>query len=147
MKRETLFLKIAISIIGLSILALSIAGLFWLPSHPASSSYAHLLYPIVIMMYLSVILLFISLYKAFNLLINIDKDMAFSEKSTKELKGIKYCALIICALYLVMIPFVFLVADKDDAPGLIIFGMIPIFVSAVVAVFTSLFQKLLMKSR
>ena len=50
---------------------------------------------------------------------------------------IKYCAIIICALYLVMMPFVFLVADKDDAPGLIIFGMIPKFVSAVVAVFTS----------
>ncbi len=146
MKKETLLLKIAIAIIGLTVLALSIAGLFWLPSHPVSSSYAHLLYPIIIMMYVSAIPFFIALYKAFNLLTNIDKDMAFSEKSAVELKGIKYCAIIVCALYLVMMPFVFLVADKDDAPGLIIFGMIPIFVSAVVAVFASLLQKLLIKT-
>ncbi|NLB42567.1 MAG: DUF2975 domain-containing protein [Clostridiales bacterium] len=146
MKKETLLLKIAIAIIGLTVLALSIAGLFWLPSHPASSSYAHLLYPIIIMMYVSAIPFFIALYKSFNLLFNIDKDMAFSKQSTKELKGIKYCAIIICALYVVMMPFVFLVADKDDAPGLIIFWMIPIFVSAVFAIFTSLFQKLLTKA-
>ena len=145
MKRETLFLKIAIFIMGLSVIALSIVGLIWLSSHPISPGYAHLLYPAIIILYISVIPFVIALYKAFNLLIGIEKDIAFSKQSAKKLKGIKYCSIIICSLYVLIMPFVYLVADKDDAPGLIIFWMIPIFVSAVIAVFASLFQKLLMK--
>lgn len=40
-------------------------------------------------------------------------------------------------------PFVYIVAEKDDAPGLIIIGMVPLFASMVIAVFTAVLQKLL----
>lgn len=143
MKGETLFLKIAIFIIGLPVFTLSILGLPWLANNPVNPEYAHGLYPILIGMYLSTIPFYIALYKAFRLLSYIDQNIAFSELSVKALKDIKYCAITIMTLYVIMTPFFFIVAEKDDAPGLIIFGMIPIFVSMVIAVFAAVLQKLL----
>jgi capsular polysaccharide biosynthesis protein len=40
-------------------------------------------------------------------------------------------------------PLVYMVAEKDDAPGLIIIGMAPIFASMVIAFFAAILQKLL----
>ena len=94
-------------------------------------------------MYLSVIPFFIALVQAFKLLGFIDKNQAFSELSVKALKNIKFCANTISGLYALIIPFVFLVADYDDAPGLIIIGMVPIFASMVIAVFAAVLQRLL----
>ncbi|MDD3655103.1 MAG: DUF2975 domain-containing protein, partial [Desulfotomaculaceae bacterium] len=76
----------------------------------------------------------------------IDKNIAFSELSVSALKNIKYCGTTITAFYVVMMPFVFLVADKDDAPGLIIIGMVPIFASMIIAVFAAVLQKLLINA-
>ena len=94
-------------------------------------------------MYLSVIPYFLTLYQAFRLLIYIDKNKAFSNISVIALKKIKNCAIVISGLYVIMMPFVFLAADKDDAPGLIIVGMIPIFASLVIAVFAAVLKRLL----
>lgn len=143
MKSETLFLKIAVIIIGIPVLALCIFGLPWLANNPANPDYAHILYPILIGMYVSVIPFFFALYQALRLLNYIDKNEAFSELSIKVLKNIKYSAITISTLYAIIMPFVFLVAEKDDAPGLIIVGMVPIFASMVIAVFAALLQKLL----
>jgi len=144
MKRgTTLFLKIALFLIGTPVLALSVFGLYWLANNPANPAYAHMLYPIVAGIYLSVIPFFIALYLAFKLLNYIDKNLAFSELSVKALKNIKYCAMTFSGLYVAIIPFVFLVAELDDAPGLIIIGMVPVFASAVIAVFAAVLQKLL----
>jgi hypothetical protein len=144
MKRgTTLFLKIAVILIGIPILALCIFGLPWLANNPANPDYAHILYPILIGMYISAVPFYFALYQAFKLLCYIDKNKAFSQISVKALKNIKYCAITISALYLVIMPFVYLVAEKDDAPGLIIIGMVPIFASMVIAVFAAVLQKLL----
>ena len=143
MKRETLFLKIAVVLIGIPILALCIYVLTWLANNPVNPDYAYILYPILIGMYVSAIPFYIALYKAFRLLSYIDKNKAFSQISVTALKTIKYCAITISTLYVVMMPFVYLVAEKDDAPGGIIIGMVPIFASMVIAVFAAVLQKLL----
>ncbi|USK30716.1 DUF2975 domain-containing protein [Bacillus sp. CMF21] len=140
---STLFLKIAVFLIGTPVLALCIFGLPWLANNPANPDYAHILYPILIGMYVSAIPFYIALYKAFKLLSYIDKNQAFSELSVKALKKIKFCAMTISGLYVVIMPFVFLVAELDDAPGLIIIGMVPIFASMVIAVFAAVLQRLL----
>lgn len=44
---------------------------------------------------------------------------------------------------MIIIPFVYNVAELDDAPGLIIIGMVPIFASMVIAVFAAVLQRLL----
>jgi hypothetical protein len=143
---STLFLKIAVILMGFPVLALSIYGLPWLANNPSNPDYAHILYPIVAGMYVSIIPFFVALYQAFKLLSYIDKNQAFSELSVKVLKNIKFCAMTISGLYVVIMPFVYLVAELDDAPGLIIIGMVPIFASMVIAVFAAVLQRLLQEA-
>ncbi|MEK4276079.1 DUF2975 domain-containing protein [Paenibacillus sp. FSL R7-0026] len=147
MKRgTTIFLKLAVLLIGVPILALCIFGIPWLANNPVNPNYAGALYPIVIVMYVSVIPFIVALYQAFRLLSYIDKNEAFSLMSVKSLKTIKYCAIVISSLYFVMLPFVYVVAEKDDAPGLILMGMVPVFASLVIAVFSAVLQRLLQEA-
>ncbi|WP_070119377.1 DUF2975 domain-containing protein [Bacillus marinisedimentorum] len=141
-----LFLKIAVFLIGTPVLALSVFGLVWLADHPVNPDYAYILYPIVAGLYVTVIPFYIALFNAFRLLSYIDKNEAFSQISVKALKNIKYCAITISAFYVIMMPFVFLAAELDDAPGLIIVGMVPIFASMVIAVFAAVLQRLLQEA-
>jgi hypothetical protein len=143
---STLFLKIAVFLIGTPVLALGIFGLIWLPNNPVNPDYAHMLYPILFGMYVSVIPFFAALYQSFKLLSFIDKNQAFSELSVKALKNIKFCAMTFSGLYVVILPFVFLVAELDDAPGLIIIGMVPVFAAMVIAVFAAVLQRLLQEA-
>ncbi|RHW39063.1 DUF2975 domain-containing protein [Neobacillus notoginsengisoli] len=147
MKRgSTLFLKMAVIIMGIPVLAIGIFGLYWLIRNPANPDYAHILYPIVIGMYLAVIPFFGALVQAFKLLSYIDRNEAFSELSVKALKNIKMCALIFSGLFVAILPFVYVVAELDDAPGLIIIGMVPVFASLVIAVFAAVLQRLLQEA-
>jgi hypothetical protein len=143
---STLFLKIAVFLIGAPVLALGIFGVTYLVNNPANPNYAHILYPIVIGMYISVIPFFVALYQAFKLLSYIDKSLAFSDFSVKALQKIKFCAMTMSGVYIVILPFVFLVAELDDAPGLVIVGMVPIFAPMVIAVFAAVLQRLLQEA-
>lgn len=140
---STLFLRLAVILIGVPVLALCLYGAVYLMKNPANPDYAHILYPIVIGIYASAIPFFIALFQAFKLLNYIDKNQAFSELSVQALKVIKFCALTISGLYLVILPFIYIVAEIDDAPGLIIVGSVPVFASLVIAVFAALLQRLL----
>ena len=136
MKRcSTIFLKIAVILIGIPVLALCI---FWLPS-----AADYLQYTILISVYVTAIIFFFALYQALKLLSYIDKNKAFSELSVKALKYIKYCAITISIIYIVLLPFVFPIADADDAPGLMGFPVIFIFAASVVGVFAAVLQRLL----
>lgn len=144
MKRgTTLILKVAVLLIGIPVLTFCLIGLPLLVKNPANAEYANILYPIVSIMYLSAIPYFIALYQAFRLLRYIDKNKAFSSISVRALKKIKHCAISISILYMVGMPFFFLLGDKDDAPGVVLIGLIIIFVSIVVSVFAAVLQKLL----
>ena len=149
MKRgSTLFLKIAVILMGIPVLALC---LFLLPqianeaneAAERGSDLAFVVYGILMVMYVSAIPFYFALYQSFNLLSYIDKNLAFSNLSVGALKKIKNCAIIISGLYLVALPFVYIMAEVDDAPGLIIVGMVPIFASVVIAVFAAVLQRLL----
>lgn len=83
---------------------------------------------------------------AFKLLNYIDSSMAFTPPSVTALGKIKLCAFSISGLYVLIMPFIFLLADKDDAPGAILMGLVPIFVSAVIAVFAAVLQRLLQEA-
>lgn len=144
MKRgSTLFLKIAVILMGVPVLAIGIYMVFSLVNNPVNPDYAHILYPIVVAIFVTVIPYFIALYQSFKLLGFIDHNRAFSDLSVKALRNIKLCAIIISALYLVVLPFVFLLAELDDAPGLIIIGMVPAFASMVIAIFAAVLERLL----
>jgi biotin transporter BioY len=100
-------------------------------------------YLVFIDLYATAIPFYFALYQAFKLLIYIDKNTAFSELSVKALKNIKYCAIAISILYVLGMPLFYLIAELDDAPGIILIGMVIIFASMVVAVFAAVLQKLL----
>ncbi|MFJ8459400.1 DUF2975 domain-containing protein [Lysinibacillus xylanilyticus] len=145
MKRETLLLKMAVFLIGIPVLALCI---FWLPwfANEAAEHYpklAYLQYPTLIGVYMTAIAFFVALYMALRLLSYIDKNEAFSDLSVRALKNIKYCAIIISGMYVIGMPLFYLMADLDDAPGIIVIGMVIIFASFVIAVFAAVLQKLL----
>ena len=147
MKRgSTLFLKIAVFLMGIPVLALCI---FLVPEIAKEAAeyypeWTYLKYPVLIAVYVTAILFFIVLYQALRLLSYIDKSKAFSELSVRALKYIKYCAIAISILSVVAImPFIYVVAEDDDAPGLIILGMVIALAPTVIAVFAAVLQKLL----
>ena len=97
-------------------------------------------------MYAAAIPFYFALYQAFKLLSYIDKNKAFSELSVKALKNIKYCAITISSLYVLGMPLFYLMAKKDDAPGIILIGLVIIFASMVIAVFAAVLQRLLQEA-
>lgn len=142
---STLFLKTAVILMGIPVLALCIFGLSRFdPNSPywQLPELASLQYPLLIGMYAAMIPFFFALYQTLKLLSYIDKNEAFSELSVKALKNIKYCAITIIILYVLEMPFLYLLTKVDDAPGILI-GMVVIFASMVIAVFAAVLQKLL----
>lgn len=144
MKRgSTLFLKAAVILIGAPILAACIFLLSTLIAKPVNPEFAHILYPLSIGMLVTAIPFFFALYQAFSLITYIDKKEAFSQLSVKALEKIKYCAFIISTVYVLISPFIYLLAQIEDAPGVIVIGMIIIFASLVISVFAAVLQRLL----
>jgi len=141
---STLFLKVTLFVMG------GIALAFCIFAIPAISNgvgvewshLAYLKYPILIGGYLTAIPFFFALYQAFKLLSYIDKNSAFSIVSVKALKYIKYCGIAMTILYAAGMPMLFQIAEADDAPGLIILGMLLVAAPMVVAVFAAVLQKL-----
>ncbi|WP_186577972.1 DUF2975 domain-containing protein [Aquibacillus kalidii] len=147
----TLFLKLAVFLIGTPILALCIFLLPQIASEAIEQAQkgaqlGYVVIGILLAMYGSAIPFFIALYQAFKLLSYIDKNKAFSELSVRALKKIKNCAILISILYVVALPLVFIIAQWDDAPGLVLIGMVIVGASLVVAVFAAVLQRLLQEA-
>lgn len=148
---STLLLKTMVIIMGIPVLALCIFGLpqigilaFGHATDGATLGYIVL--SMLFVMYVSTVPFYIALYQTLKLLSYIDKDQAFSGLSVVALKKIKNCGKLICGLYVLILPLVYIVAEWDDAPGLILIGMIIIGASFAVAVFASVLQRLLQKA-
>ncbi len=143
---STWFLRAVIALMGLSALAICI---FALPSikEGAAAEFPgadNLLYVFIGGLYLSVIPFFIALYQGLKLLSYIDKNTAFSQASVNALKSIKYSGIAISICYAATIPYLFHVAELDDAPGLglmaLAFACVPLVVTTFAAVLEKLFQ-------
>lgn len=149
MKRgSTLFLRIAVILIGIPVLALCIflvpeIANFALELYPDISYLKYLVY---IDLYALAIPFYFALYQAFTLLSYIDRNKAFSELSVRALKKIKYSAISISLLLMAGMPLFYLIAEMDDAPGIILIGLVLIFASMVIAVFAAVLQRLLQEA-
>jgi hypothetical protein len=145
MKLETLFLRIVVILLGVPVLALCIflvpemgkVAAQMLPRFPLAN------FLIFTIFWGSAVPFYYALYQAFSLLRFIDMGIAFSDRSVIALQRIKYCAVIISILHTLALPFFYLFAGLDDAPGVIIVGCIVPFASLVIAVFAAVLQKLL----
>ena len=139
MKRgSTLILRGAIIAIGLVVLALCVFALPLGITEDRTGMYR----PILFGLYIPAIPFFFALSMAMKLLGYIDKSLAFSELSVKAFAAIKNCALAISILFALGLPYIFAVAEKDDAPGVVLGGLVITFAALVIATFSGVLQKL-----
>ncbi|WP_026888986.1 DUF2975 domain-containing protein [Clostridium beijerinckii] len=143
MKRSSkIFLNVAV-FIGGSILTLFI---FLLPMVTTGLSRvilvsAYLQYLGFIGLYGAVTPFLFALYQTIKFIGYANKNEALSELSVKTLKNIRCCGITISLLYVIAMPLLFLMADGDDAPGIILFALLVIFSTSVSAVFANIFEK------
>ncbi|AEP91060.1 DUF2975 domain-containing protein [Bacillus subtilis] len=144
-RMSTIFLKIALVLIGIPILALCIFLVPKIANYSAElfPNITYIKYLVFIYLYVTAVPFYFALYQAFKLLSYIDKNKAFSGLSVRALKNIKYCAVTISIFYAAGMPVFYLMAEIDDAPGIIVIGLVIIFASMVIAVFAAVLQKLL----
>lgn len=145
---STLFLKASVIFLGIPVLALCIflvpeIANFVVDLYPDK---AYIKYLVFIDLYGAAIPYYFALYQAFRLLSYIDRNRAFSQISVRALKNIKYCAIAISILYVVGMPLFYLIAQAEDAPGIILIGLFMIFASMVIAVFAAVLQRLLQEA-
>jgi hypothetical protein len=139
MKRgSTLFLNIVVFLLGAVVFALCTFLVFQLFTQDLGGYR-----PILIGMLVAAIPFFVGVYQTMKLLSYIDNNKAFSQFSIKALNTIKYCGIAISALYAVGMPYIFIIADQDDAPGVVLLGLIFTFAPMIVAVFAGVLQKVL----
>lgn len=145
MKRgSTIFLRFAISIIGLAVLAVCIFAIPAMASRNAAADpeIAYLQYPFLAYVYIMAILFFVALYQVFRLLNYIDRNEAFSELSVNALKNIKICTMLVCGLVIFGMLYVIIFITGDRA-GIVSLGLMSTFASSVIATFAAVLQKLL----
>lgn len=141
MKRgSTLFLRGVVITIGIIVLAVCLFALPRLISEELTGDFDYL--PILLGLYAPAIPFFIALYQAHTLLGFIDQGKAFSKASVRTIRNIKFCALSISGLFALGMPYVFYLADRDDAPGLAAIGFVIIGASFVIATFAGVAEKL-----
>lgn len=140
---STWFLKLTLLVFAIPIAAACIWGLPRLASDLNEHYEGWAVWPAIIGLYGAAIPYFMALYQAYKLLNYIDKNIAFSELSVAALKTIKYCAITISGLLVTIMPLMYVLADDEDAPGLILIGMAFVFAPLVIAFFAAVLQKLL----
>lgn len=106
---------------------------------PAAAPYKNIA---MIGTYITALLFFIGLSRGIKLLNYIDKNQAFSALSAKALAQIMYCAIGIGIIYTLNLPLFYMFAQQDDAPGVVVLGMMIAAAPFVVAVFAAVLQKL-----
>nr|WP_156505916.1 DUF2975 domain-containing protein [Bacillus sp. SJS] len=137
------FLKITIFIIGLTILSLCI---FLLPNLARDAAVmdpenAYLKIPVLMGLYLTAIPFFLALYQALKILNYIKRKDAFTDLSVISLGYVRNCAIAIIVLY--VIGMIMLTVLNALHPGIALLGIVIIFASLVIAVFSAILQELL----
>lgn len=135
---STLFLKIVVYLIGIVMLG---ACAVLLPIGIMTDQVGYYR-PILLGLYVPVVPFFWALFQALKLLGLIDKNRAFSDGSVGALRSIKYAAAVISILFAAGMPYIYYAADRDDAPGVIVIGLVIVIASVVIAAAAALFQQL-----
>lgn len=150
-KGTTTLLKIALVVIALPVAIIC----FYLMPLLAIEAFQHMngenvlpfiMLGIVVVALLSAIPYYNALYQAYKLLRLIETNSAFSDDSVLALKKIKKSAFWISLFFTLGLPCIFMVAQWDDAPGLVLIGMVIVGASIVVGVFAAVLEALLQEA-
>lgn len=138
-KISILFLRLSILAAALLIVLLGSYGLYSLILNPVNPVYAWMLYPIIAGVYVSLLPLFYGFIQFYKLL-GLAEGKTGAESKNVILKKLRKGSLVFGSMYLLTEPFVFQVAQEDDAPGLILFYLIPFFFALVLGAIVTLFM-------
>lgn len=138
---STHLLRAVIFLLGLIVLGICLFALPIAIRGELAGDFDYL--PLLLGMYIPAFPFFFALYQALKILGYIDANTAFSELSITALRKIKYCGLIISGFYLLCMPYIFYLAELDDAPGLILIGFVFVGAAFVVATAAAVLEKLL----
>lgn len=141
-RSSTLFLRLILLVLSIGVLVLCGFLLYQIIQSDSLGYYR----PILMGLVISTIPLLYIFYQAYNLLNNIDNNLSLTDSSVNSLRIIKVCSFIISSMYLVGSPFIFNVAQRDDAPGVVLINIILIMGPFSVGVFTYILQKLLVNA-
>ena len=141
-KSSTLFLRLVLLVFSIGVLVLCGFLLYQIIQSDSLGYYR----PILMGLVISTIPLFYIFYQAYNLLNNIDANLSLTDSSVNSLRIIKVCSFLISSMYLIGSPFIFNVAQRDDAPGVVLINIILIMGPFSVGVFTYILQKLLINA-
>ena len=139
-----IFLRTAIICMGLGVLALCtlLLPLLWQDVDREFPSYSYAVYAVFTAMFIAAIPFFVGLFNAWKLLTYINRGMPFTRESAKTLRTIAFSAGSISAIYIVSMPFFYVWSDRDDAPGLMLIGIVLVGAPIVIAMFASLLHQL-----
>lgn len=141
-RSSTLFLKLILLVLSLAVLTFCGFLLYQITQSDSLGDYQ----PILIGVLISTIPFLYVFYQAYNLLNNIDANLSLTDSSVNSLRIIKVCSFLISLMYLMGSPFIFNVAQQDDAPGVVLINIILIMGPFSVGVFTYILQKLLINA-
>lgn len=141
-RSSTLFLKLILLVLSLAVLTFCGFLLYQITQSDSLGDYQ----PILIGVLISTIPFLYVFYQAYNLLNNIDANLSLTDSSVNSLRIIKVCSFLISLMYLMGSPFIFNVAQQDDAPGFVLINIILIMGPFSVGVFTYILQKLLINA-
>jgi len=103
--------------------------------------------PFILFGYIASIPFFVTLYKSFKILGYYGQNKIFSLIAVRELKIIKYCAILFSIFILSAGIFIILFHDKEDDPaGFISLSILTTFLSIVVACIAGVIEKKLQKA-
>lgn len=143
MKKETLLLRMAITFLGVVVLLLSVFFLPWLTKTGTDAFPDPLIFAIVGGMVLTLPPFFFALFQALVLLKQIDAQEAFTQASKTAIKKIKNSAFMITGIYMLLLPVFYIIAELDDAPGVVVIGILLAGAPLIIAVFAAVLEKLL----
>jgi len=140
----TTFLQLVIVALGIVALAIMI----WFPLTEGRATNLDLLSiyadPFIIYGYLTSIAFFVALHQAFKLLGYIGQNKAFSLSAVKALRTIKYCAIVLGILIVMVGIYIRLFHAKGDDPaGFVALCIVATFIFVVMATATGMFEKTL----
>ena len=144
-KSSTIFLQAVIVLIGIGVLTF----MLWEPHLEGRNMNATLfaIYfndPFLAYVYFASIPFFVGLYQAIKVLAYVGRNEVFSQRSVRDLRTIKYCALATAGFIVGAEAYLFIVMrGKDDIAGAAMMGFIATFASIVVGTAAAVIEKVL----
>lgn len=138
---STLFLKLAILLIAIAVLA----GIIRFPQTEGRAANLDLISiytdPFIIYIYIASIPFFVGLYQAVKLLNFIETNKTFSQGAINTLRNIKLASLTLIGFIALALLYIRFFAHGEDPAGPTALGILATFTATVIAVTTTVLQK------